>query len=122
MKKEPLNQQIQEHDLTRLGYRPINGQEWSKWIDEYEGTSLYVTILGKSRVVGLCVFGKPVWSTLKINTIEDLTTLYNLITGKKQEPTPLWEVKGLQIARWLDETNTVSKHKTNNHDPANHTL
>lgn len=69
---------LNEDVLTALGFKPSNGEPFSKWIDEFEGCSLFIDIT--FHFAGIAIFGKTVWTTCRIKTVGDLTRLYNALT------------------------------------------
>jgi len=69
---------LNEDVLTALGFKPSNGEPFSKWMDEFEGCSLFVDI--SLHFSGIAIFGKTIWTTCNIKTVGDLTRLYNSLT------------------------------------------
>jgi hypothetical protein len=73
---------ISEFWMLEFGFRAANGHEFSKWIDEYENTSLVVHVDDdKCFFVGICINQKLRWTTGKIKYLHQLQNLYHSITG-----------------------------------------
>ena len=65
--------------LIKAGFRPLNGHQFSIWLDEFECISLFIEINHYGIRVGL----KDVWTRSGIPTIEQLESLYYGLTLKK---------------------------------------
>ncbi len=75
---------ISEFWMGELCFRPGNGRQYNKWIDEYENTSLFVNSYDEDFygiTVGICINQKDVWTTNRIEYVHELQNLYHSITG-----------------------------------------
>jgi hypothetical protein len=69
--------------LVKFGFKPLNGHEFSFWLDEWECLSLYAEPYPKSFAIGLSRGLKDIWSTGKIQNVHQLQNLYFALTGQE---------------------------------------
>lgn len=70
--------------LRSLGFKPGNGMEFNKWIDEYEVTSLFVNVdkeNGLANFIGIACMGKIIFQPKLSNSVHVLQNLYAALTG-----------------------------------------
>ena len=75
---------ISEYWMGEFGFKPGNGNQYNKWTDEYENTSLFVNAYDEdfdAITVGICINQKHVWTTNRIRYVHELQNLYHSITG-----------------------------------------
>jgi hypothetical protein len=75
---------LSEYWMGEFGFKPGNGNQYNKWIDEYENTSLFVNAYDEdfdAITVGICINQKHVWTTNRIRYVHELQNLYHSITG-----------------------------------------
>ena len=73
---------LSEFWMMEFGFRPGNGQPYSKWIDEYENTSLIVHVVDEQCFfVGICKNKEIIWTTSRIKYVHELQNIYHSITG-----------------------------------------
>jgi hypothetical protein len=76
---EPIR--LTEEWFVKFGFKPLNGHEFSFWLDEWECLSLYAEPYPKSFAIGLSRGLKDIWSTGKIQYVHQLQNLYFALTG-----------------------------------------
>jgi hypothetical protein len=74
---------LTEKWLVKFGFKPLNGHEFSFWLDEWECLSLYAEPYPKSFAIGLSRGLKDIWSTGKIQNVHQLQNLYFALTGQE---------------------------------------
>ena len=75
---------LSEYWMGEFGFKPGNGNQYNKWIDEYENTSLFVELNDdgdKVLLLGICINQKNVWTSSRIKYVHELQNLYHSITG-----------------------------------------
>ena len=75
---------LSEYWMAEFGFKPGNGNQYNKWIDEYENTSLFIELDddgNKVLLLGICINQKNVWTTSRIKYVHELQNLYHSITG-----------------------------------------